>query len=272
LGLALTLFFPLTALSQTPPLQQRAISLSSETLRLANLQDQFTTLARTVSPTVVAISATTTPLNPGLSPDQLRQALAETRHAVGTGMILTPDGQILTNQHVLAGRSEFWVTTDEGALYPATILNADHRSDLAILKISASHLPTVRFARDALPQRGQWTFTLGNPSGLAESGQMSMSVGVVAATDRSLPELSRRENRDYTHLIQTTAEIAPGNSGGPLFNLEGQVIGINAAVIPPNLFTPAASFALTVTPDLLARIEAMKTPQDAPTVVSSTTP
>jgi serine protease Do len=103
-------------------------------------------------------------------------------------------------------------------------------------------------------QRGQWAITLGNPYGLATEGEMSLSVGVVSATDRALPHLANRENRLYTHLIQTTAQINPGNSGGPLFNMNGEVIGVNAAVILPQKQTNGIGFALPITPQLLAEV------------------
>ena len=101
----------------------------------------------------------------------------------------------------------------------------------------------MKFAPADAVKRGQWALTLGNPYGLATGGELAMSVGVVSATNRSLPRLSAQENRLYTNLIQTTAEINPGNSGGPLFDLEGRVIGVNAAVVLPQKNTNGIGFA-----------------------------
>src|SRR5690606_32508660 len=102
------------------------------------------------------------------------------------------------------------------------------------------------------------TIALGNPYGLSAAGEMCMSVGVVSATDRSLPKLASKEDRLYTNLIQTTAEINPGNSGGPLFDLQGRVIGINTAVILPQKQTNGIGFDMPITPRLLRKIDALK--------------
>jgi serine protease Do len=116
----------------------------------------------------------------------------------------------------------------------------------------------VRFAATNSVQRGMWTIALGNPYGLAGSGEMSMSVGIVSATDRALPKLASQERRLYSNLIQTTAEINPGNSGGPLFDLEGRVIGVSTAVILPQKSTYGIGFAMPITAELLARVEDLK--------------
>jgi len=126
-----------------------------------------------------------------------------------------------------------------------------------VLKVPATGLKPVQFAPAAV-RRGQWTIALGNPYGLAGAGEMAMSVGVVSATERSLPKLSTKENRSYTNLIQTTAEINPGNSGGPLFDVAGNVIGINAAVVLPQKQTNGIGFALPVTPKLIEEIRSLK--------------
>jgi S1-C subfamily serine protease len=149
------------------------------------------------------------------------------------------------------------VTTDDRKVYPAIVVGADPRADLAILKIPALNLPTVQFASCPC-ERGQWAVTLGNPYGLATEGNMALSVGVVSATDRSLPRLSTKEDRLYSNLIQTTAQINPGNSGGPLLDISGEVIGINTAVILPQKQTNGIGFALTVTPDVLAEIRQLE--------------
>jgi serine protease Do len=139
------------------------------------------------------------------------------------------------------------------------VIGSDPRADLAVLKIPAAGMPVVKLAKpDQVIKRGQWTIAIGNPYGMAAEGEMAMSVGVVSATERSLPKLSSKEGRLYSNLIQTTAEINPGNSGGPLFNLAGEVIGINTAVILPQKQTNGIGFAIPVTDAFINHIEQLK--------------
>ena len=221
-------------------------------------------MGRRVAPAVVSISAAETASevdatvrSDEMNPQRLLTLLDKTTRTIGTGFIVDSDGFIVTNEHVIEDSQQFWVTTDDHKVYPAIVVGADPRGDLAVLKIPAAHLPTVRFA--AAPcQRGQWAVTMGNPYGLATEGQMSLSVGVVSATDRSLPRLANKEDRLYSNLIQTTAQINPGNSGGPLLDLDGRVIGIDTAVILPQKQTNGIGFALPITPDLLAEIKQLE--------------
>jgi S1-C subfamily serine protease len=106
--------------------------------------------------------------------------------------------------------------------------------------------------------RGQWSIAIGNPYGLSGDGGMCISVGVVSATNRSLPKLSDTENRLYANLIQTTAQINPGNSGGPLFDLHGDVIGINTAVIMPQKSINGIGFAMPIDDHLLDEVARLK--------------
>ena len=205
----------------------------------ADLEKHFEGVASRVSPTVVAISATEATVDTDanlrsddINPDKLAGMLEAVDRTVGTGFIVDPDGYIVTNDHVIAHAEQLWVTTDAHKIYPAIVVGTDPRADLAVLKIPAADLPVAHFAQNST-HRGQWTLAIGNPYGLATGGQMSVSVGVVSALNRSLPRLSGKEDRLYADLIQTTAQINPGNSGGPLFDLNGDVIGINTAVILP---------------------------------------
>jgi serine protease Do len=226
---------------------------------LGHLQDKFQSVAKRVAPTVVAISAAETASASDasfrtidLNGPRLQDILDKTTRTVGTGFIFDSNGFILTNQHVIEEAEQYWVTTDDHKVYPALVVGADPRSDLAVLKIPARNLPTATFATDCNCQRGAWAVTLGNPFGLATEGEMSLSVGVISATGLSLPKLARKENRLYTNLLQTTAQINPGNSGGPLLDVDGNVIGINTAVILPQKQTNGIGFAMPVTPQLLA--------------------
>lgn len=205
----------------------------------ADLEQRFQEVAKRISPSVVAISATESTVDTeatlrsdDLNPDKLASMLETVDRTVGTGFVVDADGYIVTNDHVIEGAEQLWVTTDAHKVYPAIVVASDPRADLAVLKVPGNNLPVVKFA--SVPaRRGQWTIAIGNPYGMAGGGEMSVSVGVVSALDRSLPRLSGKEDRLYSGLIQTTAQINPGNSGGPLFDLSGDVIGVNTAVILP---------------------------------------
>jgi serine protease Do len=206
----------------------------------AALERQFRTVVERVAPAVVAISASTeaddAPAScrtAELNSDKLQQFLARTTRVVGTGLVYAADGYILTNDHVVDGAEQLWVTMDDRKVYPAMIVGSDPRADLAVLKIPARNLPTVRLGDGGRAARGQWSIAVGNPYGLSGDGGMCVSVGIISAVHRSLPRLSEREDRLYCDLLQTTAQINPGNSGGPLFDLAGDVIGINTAVVLP---------------------------------------
>ena len=231
---------------------------------LSDLEQRFEEISRKVAPAVVAISATDAKLEADealrsdhINPQKLQTILEAVDRTVGTGFVVDPEGYIVTNDHVVSACDHLWVTTDDHRVFPAIIVGSDPRADLAVLKIPASHLPTIHFA-DAQVHRGQWSIALGNPYGLATGGEMAVSVGVVSAVGRSLPKLSSKEDRLYTNLIQTTTQINPGNSGGPLFDLHGDVIGINAAVILPQKMTNGIGFAIPITTHLRKAIEDLK--------------
>jgi S1-C subfamily serine protease len=234
-------------------------------VELTRLQDQFRALADSLSPSVVSISVAATAddsddavRSDSMNGERLEEALSRTTRTVGTGFVFDPDGYVLTNEHVIAGAAQIWVTSDSGTVWPAVVIGSDPRADIAVLKVPIGGLTPVKFAASGSVKRGDWTIALGNPIGLAASGRMSMSVGIVSATDRSLPKLNSQEQRLYTDLIQTTAEINLGNSGGPLFNLNGEVIGISTAVILPQKGTNGIGFAVPANDELMAKVRDLK--------------
>ena len=242
-----------------------AVASADALADLTQIEQQFEQLARRVSPAVVAISgadehsdADEAQRSDELNPDRLSRMLDAVDRTVGTGLIVDADGYILTNDHVVSQSEQLWVTTDDRKVYPAVVVGSDPRSDLALLKIPASRLPTVTFAEPGRVRRGQWSIAIGNPYGLSAGGNMCVSVGVVSALGRSLPKLAGKEDRLYSDLIQTTAQINPGNSGGPLFDMAGRVIGVNTAVILPQKQTNGIGFAIPVTPRLTRTIEDLK--------------
>ena len=257
----------LLLLAASPALAQDALPLTSQsdTVDLLGLEQSFRNIARTVTPGVVAVTAAADPAPPErdglrssqLTPDVLDALLRSVPRIVGTGFCVDADGFIVTNEHVVRDAAQLYVTTDDGRTFPAMVVGTDPRSDLAVLKVPAN-LPPVNFAASGTVYRGQWTVAVGNPIGLAGGGNLCMSVGVVSAVGRELPRLSEREGRLYTNLIQTTAEVNPGNSGGPLFDLHGKVIGVVTAVVLPQGQTNGIGFAMPVDEAMRAKIEQLK--------------
>ncbi|OED38275.1 serine peptidase [Chromatiales bacterium (ex Bugula neritina AB1)] len=140
--------------------------------------------------------------------------------SLGSGFIVSSDGFVLTNNHVIDGAEEIIVRLHDRRQYVAKLIGKDARSDVAVLKIDAEGLPAARIGRSSELKVGEWVLAIGSPFGF----DFSVTAGIVSATGRSLP----REN--YVPFIQTDVAINPGNSGGPLFNLEGEVVGINSQI------------------------------------------
>jgi serine protease Do len=143
------------------------------------------------------------------------------RTSLGSGVIATADGYILTNNHVVEDADEINVTLASFEEYEAKIIGRDPKSDLALIKIEAEReLPSVKFGNSDTLRVGDWVLAIGNPFGL----QQTVTAGIVSAKGRSI------NNGTYGNFIQTDASINPGNSGGPLFNLKGEMIGVNTAI------------------------------------------
>ncbi len=152
--------------------------------------------------------------------------------ALGSGVIISPDGYIITNDHVAGDASEVIVTMTDGSRHPAKIIGTDHATDICLLKIDGKNLPYVKMGNSNNILIGEWVIALGNPFGLFEiNDKPTVTVGVVSATGMNLNAVG---GRFYINMIQTDAAINTGNSGGPLVNVLGELIGMNTLIYSPN--------------------------------------
>ena len=151
---------------------------------------------------------------------------------MGSGFILTPDGMIMTNAHVVDGADEVIVTLTDKREFKAKIIGADKRSDVAVVKIEATGLPAVKVGDVSRLKVGEWVMAIGSPFGL----ENSVTAGIVSA--------KQRDTGDYLPFIQTDVAINPGNSGGPLINMRGEVVGINSQIYSRSGGSMGISFAI----------------------------
>src|SRR6202161_1899284 len=171
---------------------------------------------------------------------------------VGSGFIVSSDGYVLTNAHVVSDASEVIVTLTDRREFTAKVVGIDKASDVALIKIAATGLPTVRFGDPSKLRPGQWAIAIGSPFGF----ENSVTAGVISALGRPLPDDS---GTSFVTFIQTDAAVNPGNSGGPLFNLDGQVIGMNAQIYSRTGGYMGLSFAIPIDVALNVKDQLMKT-------------
>ena len=154
----------------------------------------------------------------------------------GSGFIVSPDGVVLTNAHVVADASEVNVKLTDKREFRAKVVGLDKPTDIAVLKIDARDLPSVRIGDPQRTRVGEWVLAIGSPFGF----ENSVTAGIISAKSRSLPD------EGYVPFIQTDVAINPGNSGGPLFNLAGEVIGINSQIYSRSGGYQGVSFAIPI--------------------------
>lgn len=227
---------------------------------LASLPD-FTELVEDVSPSVVKIN--TVSLSEQVSSQQLPDIFrdlfeygggqappARKVRSSGSGFVISKDGYILTNHHVVDQAQEIQVLFADRSEYKATIVGTDRRSDLALLKIEAKHLDALELADSDDLKVGAWVLAIGSPFGL----DYSVTAGIVSAKGRSLPT---EQGENYVPFIQTDVAINPGNSGGPLFNLDGEVVGINSQIFSRSGGSIGLSFSIpsTVAIDVVKQLK-----------------
>lgn len=230
---------------------------------VANAQlPEFTELVEQVSPAVVnistrqAIPTQATAVPPQMLPDleglppifreffersipQLPQGQAPRQRqaqSLGSGFIISADGYVLTNNHVVADADEIIVRLSDRSELEAKLVGADPRTDVALLKVEGKGLPAVKLGRSEVLKVGEWVLAIGSPFGFDHS----VTAGIVSAKGRSLP------NENYVPFIQTDVAINPGNSGGPLFNLDGEVVGINSQIFTRSGGFMGLSFAIPI--------------------------
>ncbi|EPX86502.1 periplasmic serine protease, Do/DeqQ family [Rubellimicrobium thermophilum DSM 16684] len=221
----------------------------------------FAELAEQVSPAVVNITTTTLvaggigpmpPLPEGFEDffENFRNNDGTPRRssALGSGFVISPDGYIVTNNHVIEGADEIRVEFYSGETMDAEIVGTDPNTDIALLKVDGTDLPHVEFGDSDGPDAevGDWVLAMGNPLGQG----FSVSAGIISARNRAL-------SGTYDDYIQTDAAINQGNSGGPLFNMRGEVIGVNTAILSPNGGSIGIGFAMSsaVVKDVVAQLK-----------------
>ncbi len=168
---------------------------------------------------------------------------------LGSGFIVSPDGYILTNAHVVDGANVVTVKLTDKREYRAKVVGADKQSDVAVLKIDAKNLPTVKIGDPNGSKVGQWVVAIGSPYGFDNT----VTSGIISAKSRALP------NENYTPFIQTDVPVNPGNSGGPLFNLQGEVIGINSMIYSQTGGFQGLSFAIPINEAIKVKDALVKT-------------
>ncbi len=220
----------------TAPLDDNSVSA------LLALDHAMETLAARVTPAIVNVAVTSKPkgdeqgqseipddmrqfFGPGFNFNFPRQQQPQIEHGIGSGVIISPDGYIVTNNHVVEGAVDIRVTMSDRRVLPAKLIGTDPLTDLAVLKVDGSNFPNVPWGDATTLHPGQTVLAFGNPFGM----RFTVTRGIVSALNRPNPSPSDR--RKPGEFIQTDAAINPGNSGGPLVNAHGEVVGINTFLI-----------------------------------------
>jgi len=228
--------------------------IPEELLQLQNTSKAFVMVAKMVRPVVVTISSEKVLKSaeaqegmPGSPFDDFfgrffRMPVPEgemRQRGIGSGVIVSKDGYILTNYHVIGGADKIQVTLYNDKKYDAKIVGSDPKTDVAVVKIDADNLPVARFGDSRKMEVGEWVLAVGSP--FSEQLEQTVTSGIISAKGRSNVGLA-----EYEDFIQTDAAINPGNSGGPLVNLRGEVIGINTAILSRTGGNQGIGFAIPI--------------------------
>ncbi len=217
------------------------------------LSRAFVAVSKAVSPTVVSITVTTKAKSPSGDMNdffhffgpEFKTPEPEQSQAAGSGVLISPDGYILTNNHVVEDADEHMVDVSMSNTHKskAKIIGTDPSTDLAVIKIDGHDLPTAAFGNSDNLEIGEWVLAIGNPLGL----QGTVTAGIISAIGRNnLGIIHDEKGYGIENFIQTDAAINPGNSGGPLVNLRGEVIGINSAIATTNARYQGYGFAIPI--------------------------
>ena len=224
---------------------------------LADASNAFVSISEALTPAVVSVQAeritrgnARRQMPPGVPPgfeEFFRQFEAppsqpRTQESSGSGFLVSQDGYILTNNHVVEGADQVKVAMQDRRVFDAKIIGRDPTTDVAVLKIEGKDFTAVTFGDDAALRVGEWVLAIGNPLGL----DFTVTAGIVSAKGRGLNGLQRTQY-DISDMIQTDAAINPGNSGGPLVNARGAVVGINSAIASQTGFYSGYGFAIPIT-------------------------
>jgi serine protease Do len=238
--------------------QQHAPAPRSDSPARSGLPD-FSSIVAQYGPAVVNVRVAGTTMNtgahmPNINPSdpfsdffrQFQHPMPQERvpmHGLGSGFIIGPDGYILTNAHVVKDADQVTVKLVDRREFKAKVVGVDKATDVAVLKIDAHDLPIVKLGDASKERVGEWVVAIGAPFGFENTA----TAGIVSATGRSLP------NEGYVRFLQTDVAVNPGNSGGPLFNLNGEVIGINSQIYSGTGGYQGISFAIPI--DLAMQVE-----------------
>ena len=220
------------AAAPTPPTVQQQLDLAM------GFSAAFEKVAADVSPSVVNITATSIVQQRGFW-GEVGQG---TQVATGSGFIISADGYILTNNHVVNNARELEVRLSDETRYQARVIGTDPSTEVALIKIDAKGLAPVKLGDSNAARPGQWVLAIGSPYNLSQT----VTAGIVSAVGRSMSSERQGRLTDYDNFIQTDASVNPGNSGGPLVNLRGEVIGINTAIFSRTGGSVGVGFAVPI--------------------------
>jgi serine protease Do len=251
-----------TAGAAVPAAAQQPRAVPAAAAPLTDLGEAFTAVADLIRPAVVFIRAesyaTENPhsgmqLPPGIEefffPRGQQPREPQRRRGTGSGFIISADGYIMTNNHVVEGATKVTVRLLDKRQFDARVVGRDPLTDVAIIKIDGTDLPTASLGNSDDVRIGEWVLAVGNP--LGEEFSFTVTAGIVSAKGRMLQGLPNFGPNSIMDFIQTDAAINPGNSGGPLVNIRGEVVGVNSAIASENGFYQGYGFAI---PANLARV------------------
>jgi serine protease Do len=222
------------------------------TRALVDLSDAFSAVAEHVRPSVVFITSErkrtvqALPVPRGFEPffPQQRNREPVIQRGSGSGFVVSNDGYILTNNHVVDGADKVKVQLLDRRSFDAKVVGTDPLTDVAVIKIEARNLTPATLGSSSATRIGEWVMAIGNP--LGANLTFTVTQGIVSAKGRGLPGLPGRTDRSIQDFIQTDAAINPGNSGGPLVNVRGEVIGINSAIASETGYSQGYGFAIPI--------------------------